>query len=424
MFSRENPANILIGDNVKIRDKKVDKYAGDNDRPYKVINMVKKDDNIFVSLYDGIKIINGVEYNDVNLSKKNITSSFRINCESNNFTNEFVTNDYIYLLVTQDKNYRLVRNSGLPNYIYKSEQIPLYVSYFLYNNCIQLFTKNDTTLADDTKLPNIVREKTNVYGLNGFLLIFESFYEKYNTQITLGVKEKKEVIKKELRQIDKEKHNMALYLAVLNKKIDKPPEEKAKETSLKADIKDLDERIIELEQDLFYLGDDSLSLSGGEVPTKPSEEYVSNTNYPQNQYNQYITGDPRYLPGRTTYERNVPYNVSQNKAKDQKSKMSFYITIELELFPGESANPFQKSIVKCQSTFERIREAYADLFGYQYRPAPMSEAYAYGASLKKEEKREGGTRRKKCKQTNKTRKYAFKKADAYFVREGLPISFI
>ena len=71
-----------------------------------------------------------------------------------------------------------------------------------------------------------------------------------------------------------------------------------------------------------------------------------------------------YLP-----RRQLPYNVSQNKAKDTKSKLSFYITIELELFPGKSANLFQKSVIKCQSTFERIREAYAEIRGFQYRPS-------------------------------------------------------
>jgi hypothetical protein len=73
-----------------------------------------------------------------------------------------------------------------------------------------------------------------------------------------------------------------------------------------------------------------------------------------------------YLPRRP-----LPYNVSQNKAKDTTSKLSFYITIELELFPGKSANLFQKSVIKCQSTFERIREAYAEIRGFQYRPSAV-----------------------------------------------------
>ena len=69
--------------------------------------------------------------------------------------------------------------------------------------------------------------------------------------------------------------------------------------------------------------------------------------------------------------KSLPNNISQNNAKDKKSKLAFYITVELELFPGKSVNLFQKSLVKCQSTFERIREAYSEIRGFQYRPAAL-----------------------------------------------------
>ena len=104
--------------------------------------------------------------------------------------------------------------------------------------------------------------------------------------------------------------------------------------------------------------------------------------------------------------RRLPYNVSQNKAKDSKSKLSFYITIELELFPGTSANLFQKSVVKCQSTFERIREAYAEIRGFEYRPSAMSEAYAYGNKKddKKDDKKNDKKNNKKNDKKDKTEK--------------------
>jgi hypothetical protein len=108
-----------------------------------------------------------------------------------------------------------------------------------------------------------------------------------------------------------------------------------------------------------------------------------------------------------TRQQRVPYNVSQNKAKDQKSKLSFYITIELELFPGTSANMLQKSVVRCQSTFERIREAWADIFGFEYRPAPMTEAYAY--NLQKPEDKKNKTEKKNTSKNNKTRKLKTRK---------------
>jgi hypothetical protein len=160
----------------------------------------------------------------------------------------------------------------------------------------------------------------------------------------------------------------------------------------------------------------NVKKSGGANTLKPSEQYSSFVpqynplGYP---LNQNVPSNIVYLPRqgyRYPYQNyyyskqyNVPYNIAQNKAKDQKSKLSFYITIELELFPGTSANMLQKSVVKCQSTFERIREAWSDIFGFEYRPAPMKEAYAYNLeALKKDNKT--NTKKKRTKKKNKTRK--------------------
>lgn len=106
-----------------------------------------------------------------------------------------------------------------------------------------------------------------------------------------------------------------------------------------------------------------------------------------------------------SYNKRLPYHVSQNKQKDKKSKLSFYITVDLELFPGTSANMLQKSAVKCQSSFEKIREAYADIFGFQYRPAPMSESYNYTVKSSNENKdNENKGNENKDKNNNKTNK--------------------
>ena len=77
---------------------------------------------------------------------------------------------------------------------------------------------------------------------------------------------------------------------------------------------------------------------------------------------------------------NYTHNEQYNIAKEKKSKLSYYIEIELELYPGTEVNPVQRLAVKCQSQFERIREAWADIFGFQYRPALLKEAYAYQAT--------------------------------------------
>jgi hypothetical protein len=74
-----------------------------------------------------------------------------------------------------------------------------------------------------------------------------------------------------------------------------------------------------------------------------------------------------------------------NRALELTSKLAYYVSVELELFPGKTANTIQMASVKCNSTFERIREAFADLMGYQYRPAVLVESYSY-QNMKPEER--------------------------------------
>jgi len=50
------------------------------------------------------------------------------------------------------------------------------------------------------------------------------------------------------------------------------------------------------------------------------------------------------------------------------SKLSYYIVIDLELYPGESIPIGEKAVLVCQARYEKIRQAYAQLFGIQYQP--------------------------------------------------------
>jgi hypothetical protein len=102
-------------------------------------------------------------------------------------------------------------------------------------------------------------------------------------------------------------------------------------------------------------------------PLYQNQLYQNSSNqfhYPPLMFNPFLMSNPHL------------YNVTKNK----ESKLSFYISIELELFPGKSVNAFQKSMVKCNSTFEKIREAYSEIFGYQHRPKP----YLYNNTNKTE----------------------------------------
>jgi hypothetical protein len=97
------------------------------------------------------------------------------------------------------------------------------------------------------------------------------------------------------------------------------------------------------------------------------------------------------------YQNNMDFytqNLQYNFLKENKSKLSYYITVDLELYPGTKVSGIKKYSLKCQSTFERIRKSLADLFGYQYRPLEIKEAYEYEANFEANEKIKEETEKK------------------------------
>jgi hypothetical protein len=109
----------------------------------------------------------------------------------------------------------------------------------------------------------------------------------------------------------------------------------------------------------------------------PPNAYPPNA-YPPNAYPYPYNHNKRGLP---YYPNSVWYNPPSNK---NTSKLAFYIELELALFPGKSANLLQKSVVQCQSTFEKIRQAYSEIFGYEYRPSAFNAAYGYNSMSDKQ----------------------------------------
>jgi hypothetical protein len=107
---------------------------------------------------------------------------------------------------------------------------------------------------------------------------------------------------------------------------------------------------------------------------------------------------PGYYPNQIDFTHNMQFNID----RERKSKLSYYIEIELELFPGTEINTLQKYSVKCQTTFERIREAWADIFGFQYRPGVQDEAYAYQAAKPLRNETRNETRRDDSRRRDET----------------------
>jgi len=427
MFLRDDQS-INIGDLVLYK-------RNSEFKPHRVISKKTNDTGkIIYDLYDGFNDFTNIEEQNIKKYSNNPLKEFRVFCDSNS---DIQLDDYMYIVIRKKKNkgsdntflkYQLVQEIG-NNYVFTKEKIPIYIKYLIFNSCpnlrnlnylLEINEKFKKTI-DDTKI------KDYIDNIKEKIIKYEDDYNLLKNKENKSDEEKiKELLfKKEINKLRDELENIRSKKIIYPTDIEEKEETKENENNEEKEKKDEKEEKDKKKQkvnweftryDPNYNEDEEKeekeekeeTITGGQVAIKPSEQY--------SQYNSAITPTiPKsvfYYPRQGYYpypyqnyyanRYNIPYYVSQNKAKEQKSKLSFYITIELELFPGESANLFQKSVVKCQSTFERIREAWTDIFGLEYRPAPMNEAYAY--SIKKDNKENKTQKTKTTRKNNKTLK--------------------
>ena len=85
------------------------------------------------------------------------------------------------------------------------------------------------------------------------------------------------------------------------------------------------------------------------------------------------------------YSRQISY---LNRAMELESKLSFYVNVEVDLFPGTSVSPLQEASALCSSRYNRIRESLAKIFGFSYMAAPLDESYAYQGQKESKESKE------------------------------------
>jgi hypothetical protein len=92
--------------------------------------------------------------------------------------------------------------------------------------------------------------------------------------------------------------------------------------------------------------------------------------------------------------------------KNKFSKLSYYVTIELVLYPGKSIPLSKQSVIACNNRYENIRQAYADMFGLEYRPREFyQKGYVSPSALKyKKDIEEKEKERKRGEKYNGTRR--------------------
>ena len=53
------------------------------------------------------------------------------------------------------------------------------------------------------------------------------------------------------------------------------------------------------------------------------------------------------------------------------TKNTYYVVIDLDLYPGTSLTSGQKYRLSCAHNYDRMREAWSDIFGLQYEPGEL-----------------------------------------------------
>jgi len=76
-----------------------------------------------------------------------------------------------------------------------------------------------------------------------------------------------------------------------------------------------------------------------------------------------LNGGGEYLTGGQNYPR---YYI------DYSSSLTYYIVIDLEVYPGDNIPLQTKASMACQIRYEKMRQSYADLFGLVYQPKELS----------------------------------------------------
>jgi len=100
------------------------------------------------------------------------------------------------------------------------------------------------------------------------------------------------------------------------------------------------------------------AVDGDGIPNTNNNSYYGKFNtYVNDKLNQQLSID--------SSGKNIPqYYANPN--------LSYYVVVDLELFPGDTISSIDKRNLACQIRFDNIRKSYADLLGYQYQPSLLN----------------------------------------------------
>jgi hypothetical protein len=103
--------------------------------------------------------------------------------------------------------------------------------------------------------------------------------------------------------------------------------------------------------------DDSDSNPDPDVDKTKNSYYGQFKNYINDKLNQQLSID------------DSGSNIQQYYANPN---LSYYVVVDLELFPGDNISSIDKRNLSCQIRFDNIRKSYANLLGYSYQPSLLN----------------------------------------------------
>jgi len=79
------------------------------------------------------------------------------------------------------------------------------------------------------------------------------------------------------------------------------------------------------------------------------------------------------MNGGAISSKNRYVNISRPNSSMGDSKLSYYVIVDLELYPGESIPLLKQPVIACNMRYEKIRQSFADMFGLVYQPLDFYE---------------------------------------------------
>jgi hypothetical protein len=116
-----------------------------------------------------------------------------------------------------------------------------------------------------------------------------------------------------------------------------------------------------------------LLLGGaGAVDGSVGGDYENNVDIPNSNTNSYYGNFKNYVNDKLNQQLSIDGSGKTIPVYYANPNLSYYVVVDLELFPGDKISDIDKRNLNCQIKFDNIRKSYADLLGYQYQPSLLN----------------------------------------------------